>query len=97
MHSHSHDHSDGNGHTHEHMDHPGHFRTRELPLDRDLTQRAFTVGRIEEYRGGIALSKFLVVAVALVGTHQDCARVQSEAEEKEKSAGERWNTLGHFG
>ena len=37
-------HHDGNGHGHEHSDHPGHFHERELPLDRDLTKRAFTVG-----------------------------------------------------
>jgi urease accessory protein len=35
---------DGNGHTHEHHDHPGQFHERELPLDRDFHQRAFTVG-----------------------------------------------------
>jgi urease accessory protein len=33
-----------NGHEHEHADHPGHFHERELPLDRDFTKRAFTVG-----------------------------------------------------
>ncbi len=43
-HSHSHEHSHDNGHTHEHLDHPGHFHSRDLPLDRDLRQRAFTVG-----------------------------------------------------
>ena len=32
------------GHTHETMDHPGHFHERELPVDRDFTKRAFTVG-----------------------------------------------------
>ena len=41
LHSGSHD---GNGHTHEHADHPGHFHERAAPLDRDFTQRAFTVG-----------------------------------------------------
>src|SRR6266850_7004490 len=35
---------DGNGHTHDHRDHPGHFHERELALDRDFSQRAFTVG-----------------------------------------------------
>jgi urease accessory protein len=30
----------GNGHA----DHPGHFHQREMPLDRDFKQRAFTVG-----------------------------------------------------
>lgn len=44
-HTHSHAHShNGHGHTHEHLDHPGHFHLRDLPLDRDLTRRAFTVG-----------------------------------------------------
>lgn len=32
------------GHTHEHLDHPGHFHSRDLPLDRDFNRRAFTVG-----------------------------------------------------
>jgi urease accessory protein len=41
FHFHSHD---GNGHSHEHAEHPGHFHDRELPLDRDFKQRAFTVG-----------------------------------------------------
>ncbi len=35
---------DGNGHVHDHADSPGHFHERELPLDRDFKQRAFTVG-----------------------------------------------------
>ena len=35
---------DSNGHAHDHADHPGHFHERELPLDRDFKQRAFTVG-----------------------------------------------------
>src|SRR6266498_5817043 len=39
---HNHDH--GNGHTHEHLGHPGHFHDRERALDRDFTERAFTVG-----------------------------------------------------
>lgn len=43
LHFHSHG-PDGHGHTHDHADHPGHFHERELPLDRDLRQRAFTVG-----------------------------------------------------
>jgi urease accessory protein len=44
-HNHSHTHSHGDhGHTHEHLDHPGHFHHRELPLHRDFTRRAFTVG-----------------------------------------------------
>src|SRR3954466_1041640 len=39
LHFHSHD---GSGHSH--ADSPGHFHARELPLDRDFNQRAFTVG-----------------------------------------------------
>jgi urease accessory protein len=39
-----HDHDHGNGHTHEHLAHPGHFHQREMPLRRDFSQRAFTVG-----------------------------------------------------
>lgn len=31
-------------HQHGHADSPGHFHERELPLDRDFKQRAFTVG-----------------------------------------------------
>src|SRR6187402_754681 len=42
-HNHSHDHGP-HTHTHERMDHPGHFYERDLPLSRDLSQRAFTVG-----------------------------------------------------
>jgi urease accessory protein len=42
--SHHHHHGDEAGHTHEHLDHPGHFHERDRPLDRDFTQRAFTVG-----------------------------------------------------
>jgi urease accessory protein len=34
----------GNGHSHEHADSPGHFHDRDLPLDRNFKQRAFTVG-----------------------------------------------------
>jgi urease accessory protein len=41
LHFHSHG---GQGHTHDHADSPGHFHERELPLDRDFKQRAFTVG-----------------------------------------------------
>lgn len=42
---HHHDHDHGpHGHTHEHLDHPGHFHEREIPLERDLQRRAFTVG-----------------------------------------------------
>ena len=43
MSTHHHDHGP-HGHTHEHFDHAGHFHERELPLDRDFNQRAFTVG-----------------------------------------------------
>jgi len=39
-----HDHDHGNGHTHEPLGHPGHFHQREMPLRRDFSQRAFTVG-----------------------------------------------------
>jgi urease accessory protein len=42
-HPHSHEHGP-HGHTHEHLDHAGHFHERDLPLDRDFNQRAFTVG-----------------------------------------------------
>jgi urease accessory protein len=42
---HPHNHNHGpHGHTHEHLDHPGHFHERALPLSRDFSQRAFTVG-----------------------------------------------------
>jgi urease accessory protein len=41
FHFHSHG---GNGHTHDHADTPGHFHDRDLPLERDFKQRAFTVG-----------------------------------------------------
>jgi urease accessory protein len=34
----------GNGHAHDHAESPGHFHERDLPLDRDFKQRAFTVG-----------------------------------------------------
>lgn len=37
-----HFHADGTGHSH--ADSPGHFRDRELPLNRDFGRRAFTVG-----------------------------------------------------
>jgi urease accessory protein len=32
------------GHTHEHLEGPGHFHGRALPIARDFTTRAFTVG-----------------------------------------------------
>lgn len=41
LHFHTHG---GNGHAHEHAETPGHFHDRDLPLDRDFKQRAFTVG-----------------------------------------------------
>ena len=40
-HVHSHDH---HGHTHAHAEHPGSFHERDLPLSRDFSKRAFTVG-----------------------------------------------------
>ena len=45
-HHHNHDHSDGHdhGHTHEVMEHPGHFEEREVPMHRDFSKRAFTIG-----------------------------------------------------
>lgn len=43
-HHHHHDHHHDHGHTHEVMDHPGFFAERETPIDRDFTERAFTVG-----------------------------------------------------
>lgn len=43
-HPHSHSHDGAHGHTHEPMDHPGSFELREQPLQRDFSQRAFTVG-----------------------------------------------------
>jgi urease accessory protein len=43
LHLHFHPH-DGNGRAPDHFGHPGHFHERELPLDRELGQRAFTVG-----------------------------------------------------
>jgi urease accessory protein len=39
-HHHHHDHD----HDHDMMDHPGHFHQRDQPLDRDFSQRAYTVG-----------------------------------------------------
>jgi urease accessory protein len=35
---------DGNGLTRHEPDHPGHFHERDLPIDRDFSRRAFTVG-----------------------------------------------------
>jgi urease accessory protein len=42
-HSHSQPHGTGQ-HSHDHLESPGHFHERELPLDRDFNERAFTVG-----------------------------------------------------
>src|ERR1043166_44214 len=39
-----HNHGHGHGHTHEHLGHPGLFHEREMPLRRDFSRRAFTVG-----------------------------------------------------
>ena len=39
--NHSHDHS---SHTHELLAHPGHYHDRDVPRQRDYSQRAFTVG-----------------------------------------------------
>lgn len=45
-HPHHHDHSHGpdHGHTHEVMEHPGHYDEREVPLNRNFSKRAFTIG-----------------------------------------------------
>jgi len=43
LHLHFHPH-EGNGHNQASILHPGDFRNRELPLDRDFSRRAFTVG-----------------------------------------------------
>src|SRR5688500_5997829 len=40
---HHHDHG-GHGHTHERMENAGHFDEREMPVARDFSRRAFTVG-----------------------------------------------------
>src|SRR5689334_870765 len=42
-HHHNHEHG-SHSHTHEHSDHPGHFDQREPALNRDFSERAFTVG-----------------------------------------------------
>ena len=42
-HDHDHDH-DGHGHGHETWGHPGRFDARDVPLQRDFTRRAFTIG-----------------------------------------------------
>lgn len=41
---HHHHHHRSHDHTHDHAAHAGHFHERELPLDRDVARRAFTVG-----------------------------------------------------
>ncbi len=43
MHTHSHE-DHGHNHTHHSMDHPGHFHERAMPVARDFSERAFTVG-----------------------------------------------------
>jgi urease accessory protein len=44
-HRHYHHHAhDDHHHTHDHSEHPGHYHERELALERDFEQRAFTVG-----------------------------------------------------
>lgn len=43
-HAHGHTHSHSHPHSHEHMDHPGHYAERDMPLKRDQSRRAFTVG-----------------------------------------------------
>jgi urease accessory protein len=44
-HHHDQDHAGrSHGHTHERLEHPGHYHSRDLPLDRDFGRRAFTVG-----------------------------------------------------
>jgi urease accessory protein len=44
MSTHHHHHHGPHGHTHEHLEHAGHFHERDLPFDRDFSQRAFTIG-----------------------------------------------------
>jgi urease accessory protein len=44
-HPHQHSHgANGHGHTHEILNHPGLFHERDVPLARELSRRAFTVG-----------------------------------------------------
>jgi urease accessory protein len=40
----SHQHADDHTHSHDHLDHPGHFEDRAVPIGRDFSFRAFTVG-----------------------------------------------------
>lgn len=42
--SHTHEHEHVHGHTHEHFEHPGHYQERDRPLNRNFSQRAFTIG-----------------------------------------------------
>ena len=74
MHSHHHhDHDHGpHGHTHEHMDHPGHYHERDLPLDRDFTRRAFTVG-VGGPVGSGKTALMLQLCRKLRGTHKVAA------------------------
>jgi urease accessory protein len=44
VHGHPHPHSHPHGHSHDELEHPGRFHEREVPLERDFQQRAFTVG-----------------------------------------------------
>ena len=57
-----HHHHGPEGHTHEHLDHPGHFGEREQPLDRDFSQRAFTVG-VKRRAGGSSGKTALMLAL----------------------------------
>jgi len=43
-HDHIHPHDPAHAHTHEQLSHPGLFHMREVPLGRDYSQRAFTIG-----------------------------------------------------
>ncbi len=43
-HPHEPEHEQVHGHTHEHLEHPGHYQERDRPLNRDFSQRAFTIG-----------------------------------------------------
>src|SRR4029077_13317284 len=43
-HDHTHPHDHAHPHTHEQHDHPGLFHKRDAPLDRDYSQRAFSIG-----------------------------------------------------
>ena len=43
-HDHAHSHANSHEHTHEKLDGPGHFHEREMPLNRNFKERAFTIG-----------------------------------------------------